>query len=95
MSALNATAVVPEKARALAAQLSALFHRDQLIAARLNDAQHRLMAANDRLWSGLAPDAFASTTARRRPGTLRSPRCSAPRCRPAGPKRRSALLQAL
>ena len=46
------------QARALAARLSALFDSDARIVARLNDAQRRLRAANDRLWSGLAPDAF-------------------------------------
>lgn len=50
--------VVPTHARELAAQLSALFEADSRIARRLNDAQHRLRDANERLWSGLAPDAF-------------------------------------
>ena len=49
---------VPARARALAARLSALFERDVEIVGRLNDAQNRLRAANERLWSGLAPDAF-------------------------------------
>ena len=49
---------VPARARELAARLSALFHRDCLIVGRLNDAQRRLREANERLWSGLAPDAF-------------------------------------
>lgn len=49
---------VPAEARALAAQLAALFTADCEIVARLNDAQRRLRAANERLWSGLAPDAF-------------------------------------
>ena len=49
---------VPAHARQLAAQLSALFERDVEIVERLNDAQHRLQDANERLWSGLAPDAF-------------------------------------
>src|SRR5438876_177084 len=57
MSAVAAP-VVPDHARALAARLSALFAHDSQIAVRLNDAQHRLRDANDRLWSGLAPDAF-------------------------------------
>jgi len=51
-------AAVPAHARALAARLSALFDKDSGIAARLNGAQRRLREANDRLWSGLAPDAF-------------------------------------
>ena len=64
MSALNATRrrstgpVVSAQARELAAQLSALFDKDSQIAGRLNDAQRRLHEANERLWSGLAPDAF-------------------------------------
>jgi hypothetical protein len=45
-------------ARALAARLASLFERDVEIVKRLNDAQRRLLAANERLWSGLAPDAF-------------------------------------
>jgi hypothetical protein len=49
---------VPARARALAARLSALFERDVEIVGRLNDAQSRLRDANERLWSGLAPDAF-------------------------------------
>jgi hypothetical protein len=64
MSALRATPAggarptVPNQARGLATQLSALFHQDSKIAGRLNDAHRRLRHANDRLWSGLAPDAF-------------------------------------
>lgn len=50
--------VVPALARELAAQLSALFERDVEIVKRLSDAQHRLTEANERLWSGLSPDAF-------------------------------------
>jgi hypothetical protein len=50
--------VVPTRARALAARLSALFLEDQAIAVRQADAQRRLTDANDRLWSGLAADAF-------------------------------------
>jgi hypothetical protein len=49
---------VPACACELAGRLSALFHRDCLIVGRLNDAQRRLREANERLWSGLAPDAF-------------------------------------
>jgi hypothetical protein len=48
---------VPARARELAARLSALFERDVEIVGRLNDAQSRLRDANERLWSGLAPDA--------------------------------------
>jgi hypothetical protein len=35
-----------------------LFERDVEIARRLNDAGRRLRDANERLWSGLSPDAF-------------------------------------
>jgi hypothetical protein len=45
-------------ARELAARLSALFERDVEIVERLNDAQRRLRVANDRLWSGVHPDAL-------------------------------------
>jgi len=49
---------VPAQARQLAGRLSALFEQDSLIAGRLNDAQRRLAQANERLWSGLHPEAF-------------------------------------
>jgi hypothetical protein len=49
---------VPGRARVLAARLAALFRADVEIVARLNDAQRRLRDANERLWSGLVPDAF-------------------------------------
>ena len=49
---------VPAHARELAAQLSTLFQRDVEIVQLLNDAQRHLANANERLWSGLAPDAF-------------------------------------
>jgi hypothetical protein len=49
---------VPARARELAARLSGLFERDVEIVGRLNDAQSRVRDANERLWSGLAPDAF-------------------------------------
>ena len=55
------TRAVPAHARQLAAQLSALFDRDVEIAKRLNDAHHHLRQAGERLWSGLAPDAFGLT----------------------------------
>lgn len=48
----------PARARELAACLSALFQRDVEIVERLNDAQHCLHDASERLWSGLSPDAF-------------------------------------
>jgi len=60
MSARSASGdrVVPALARELAARLSALFERDVEIVERLNDAQRRVREANERLWSGLSPDAF-------------------------------------
>ena len=66
MSALDLIAPTPDRgrplpagARAVAARLSALFEHDRLIVGRLNDAQSRLYLANERLWSGLYPDALA------------------------------------
>jgi hypothetical protein len=47
---------VPAHARALAAQLAALFEQDSEIVRGLNQAHHRLAGANDRLWSGPAAD---------------------------------------
>jgi hypothetical protein len=60
MSALSSSGdhIVPALARELAARLSVLFERDIEIVERLNDAQRRLREANERLWSGLSPDAF-------------------------------------
>jgi hypothetical protein len=52
------SAEVPSIARELAARLAVLFGADCQFAERLNDAQHRLLDANDRLWSGLHPDAL-------------------------------------
>lgn len=43
--------VLPARARALAAQLAALFKTDQEIVVALNDAHRRLAAANDLLWT--------------------------------------------
>jgi len=48
---------VSARARELAARLSALFRSDCELAERLNDAQRRLLGANDGLWSGIHPDA--------------------------------------
>lgn len=48
----------PARACELAARLAALFERDVEIVGWLNDAQRRLRDANERLWSGLSPDAF-------------------------------------
>jgi hypothetical protein len=57
----RADRAAPADARQLAAQLSALFDRDVEIVKRLNDAHHRLQQASERLWPGLAPDAFGLT----------------------------------
>jgi hypothetical protein len=48
--------MVPDHARELAARLAGLFGADQEIVVRLNDAHHRLAAANDRLWTSPATD---------------------------------------
>jgi hypothetical protein len=53
------TTAVPVDARALAARLAALFQADQEIVVRLNDAHHRLAAANDRLSIEPAVDPLA------------------------------------
>jgi hypothetical protein len=50
--------MVPALACELAGRMSALFAQDVEIVGRLNDAQRRLQSANERLWSGLSPDAF-------------------------------------
>lgn len=52
------TREVPARACELAGRLSALFVADSELACRLNDAQHRLLGANEQLWSGLHPDAL-------------------------------------
>ena len=52
------TGGVSAAAREFAARLSGLFERDVEVVQRLNDAQRRLLGANDRLRSGLHPDAF-------------------------------------
>jgi hypothetical protein len=49
---------VPEAAQRLAGELADAFEQDRGLAERLNICQHRLQAANDRLWSGLHPDAL-------------------------------------
>jgi len=46
---------VPVRASELAAGLAALFVADSRLAVALNDAQHRLLGANDRLRSALHP----------------------------------------
>jgi hypothetical protein len=47
---------VPTRARAVAAQLAALFETDQEIVVRLNDAHRLLAGANDRLRADPAAD---------------------------------------
>jgi hypothetical protein len=49
---------LPVGVRELAGRLAGLFERDVEIVKGLNDTQRRLRDANERLWSGLAPDAF-------------------------------------
>jgi hypothetical protein len=51
---------VPSRARQLAARLDLRFGDDARLAAQLNDAQLRLLRANNRLWSGLHPDGMAA-----------------------------------
>lgn len=51
--------LIPDPARGLAEQLHELFGQDAALARRLNDAQRRLARANEKLWCGLHPDAFA------------------------------------
>ncbi len=49
---------VPEVAQRLAGELADAFEADRGLAEQLTAAQHRLQAANGRLWSGLHPDAL-------------------------------------
>jgi len=85
---------VPVHARQLAAQLSALFDRDVEIVKRLNDAHHRLQHASERLWSGLAPDAFGLTNDNTAaPAIGQSP--TAALIRDGGPTATSHVLEAL
>lgn len=51
-SAVPGRRAVPAQARVVAGRLAALFGTDQQIVRRLNDAQRRLRAANDRLSAG-------------------------------------------
>jgi hypothetical protein len=85
---------VPAHARQLAAQLSALFDRDVEIAERLNDAQRLLAGANERLWSGLAPDAFGLIDDRAAAATIGSSPIAA-LIRDGGPTANSPMLEAL
>ncbi len=57
---MNATdRPIPAAAATAAGALAERFAADQALALRQNDALDRLHAANDRLWSGLHPDALA------------------------------------
>jgi len=52
------TTQVPATAQRLAAELVDAFEQDRGLAEQQNSAQDRLRVANDRLWSGLHPDAL-------------------------------------
>ncbi|MDQ2896826.1 MAG: hypothetical protein M3Y09_14455, partial [Actinomycetota bacterium] len=52
------TAQVPEVAQRLAGELADAFEADRGLTEQLTAVQHRLQAANGRLWSGLHPDAL-------------------------------------
>lgn len=54
------TGTVSLVARQIAAKVSRAFDQDQQLAIRLNDAHSRLLAANDRLWSGLRLEGLAA-----------------------------------
>jgi hypothetical protein len=89
------TCTVPARARELAARLAALFARDASIAKRLNEAQHRLRHANDRLWSGLAPDAFGLIYDGAAPGGHSQIATLAEAAPGRGPAGQAAVLEAL
>jgi hypothetical protein len=87
---------VSGEARQLAAGLSALFERDVEIVRRLNDAQRRLRDANERLWSGLHPDASGliyDGTAPAGQSPIAAPLADTPGA--GGRDTRTALLRAL
>jgi hypothetical protein len=54
----DSSAGVPDAARRLAGQLADAFEQDRGLAEQLTAAQHRLQGANEKLWSGLHPDAL-------------------------------------
>jgi hypothetical protein len=54
------TQEIPDIVLELASQLERQFGRDAELVERLNNAQQRLMRANDRLWSGIHPDGLAA-----------------------------------
>jgi hypothetical protein len=82
---------VSAHARELAARLSALFIADQRIAVGLGDAQRRLTDANDRLWSGLHPEALGLIN----DGTAPTGHSQIAKLIQAGPASQTALLGAL
>jgi hypothetical protein len=87
---------VPALARGLACRLSALFERDVEIVKRLTDAQHRLYDANERLWSGLSPDAFGLIYDGSAPaGASQIVALMADVCRAGGPDIHAAALSVL
>ena len=51
---------VTSAGRLLAARISQAFDQDQQLAIKLNEAQQRLQAANEKLWRGLHPDGLAA-----------------------------------
>jgi hypothetical protein len=85
---------VPVHARQLAARLSALFERDVELVKRLNDAHRRLQEAGERLWSGLAPDAFGLLYDGAAAAAIGSSPIAA-LIRDGGPAANSAMLEAL
>jgi len=73
------TVTVSDDARALAARLARLFQADLEIVVRLNDAHHRLAAANDRLWTRPAADPVRIHEQIRRAFWTRSRSCFTPK----------------
>jgi hypothetical protein len=86
---------VPAPAGGLAARLSALFERDVEIVKRLNDAQRRLYDANERLWSGLSPDACGLIYEGSAAAGAQIAALMADACRAGGPNRSAAALSVL
>ena len=87
---------VPALARGVACCLSVLFERDVEIVERLNDAQRRLYDANERLWSGLSPDAFGVIYGGSAPaGVSRIAALMADACGAAGPDINAAAVSVL
>ncbi len=59
--------LVPAPARDVAGRLAAMFERDRELVLALNDAQHRLRAANDRLTASLSAKALRAIHGPQRP----------------------------